>query len=733
MESPDKASHPTYCANDSFRLYMSCFLCCDCATRLYLYMPEVLQRLPKPERLSIPVAGRTLLASTRRWAEPLLEAHKQLRYFLSQQVSGDTLESAYKHGYSLLHFGVTHQPNHNELTSLSSSALILNWLTGRAVGALKQDSSISEAEHWYFGLRPDGPKLSDVLPQHLQTSVLAPLIKLDYGEEFLDILPYAAEVFETSEEILRAYGPSRKSKRAAGVFYTPSDVSDYVVEFLVNKGAQDAHDIGQLTWFDPACGTGAFLLSVLYRVSQENKLCPGATALNYAAKCLYGTDVSPIALQSAAYIVVLASMRQALREPGSLKRSLSIFGRNLLVIDATKISNRKDLGALFSGLALGANFVVSNPPYVRRKANRPKQQGSLFLTEKEDDEESESLYLQFVRMMPQLSVEKGGGGAMVVPLSIACNTRQEFHRVRQMMWCGGEWHLAHYDRTPDSLFGDDVKTRNSIIFYSQETHGEGRVNTTELLRWNSRSRASLFDKVHFSAVPKIYRNSIIPKIGDELGQELLTKLYQQPTATLSTSIMRVNSYSSDSKALLRNANTAYNWLPFELVTSEPVTSSFAKYHYWASSVPGGATLVFSLLHSRFAYWLWRVWGDGFHLTDQFILSLPLSPSVLSRDAQLNLKTLGSRLWEAMQENKVISKNAGVESISYCPYLSVDILDSIDREIAMAYKLPTAAVAYLKGFITKTIVAGRDAEMEVNPALRKWLNKEEKHEAHFAGN
>jgi methylase of polypeptide subunit release factors len=696
-------------------------------------MPELLQRLPKSERLSIPKAGLTLLASTRRWAEPLLNAHKQLQSFLHKEVDSSVLLATYENNYSFLQFDVAHRPTSGDLISLSSSAMIFNWLIGRATGNLNPEASISEAEHWSLGFNIDKPVLSDELPQHIQTLVLAPLIDLDYSQPFLDILPYAAEVFETSEEILRAYGAARKSKRAAGVFYTPSDVSDYLVDYLVTNYARDVSDLREVTWLDPACGTGCFLLSVLYRVSQEKNISPGEAALEYAAKSLYGIDVSPIALQSAAYIIVLSSMQFTLREAGSLRRSLSLLGKNLLVADATQIRSREELGSLSSSLMSGVDFVISNPPYTRRKTNKPAQQSALFSTEKKEEKESESLYLHFVKMMPLLSSKKVGGGGMVVPLSIAYNTRQEFNQVRQLMWSDGEWHLAHYDRTPDSLFGDDVKTRNSIIFFSQERKGDERVYTTELMRWSSRSRASLFNEIHFSSVPKIYQSNIIPKIGDELGQQLLTQIYQKYQVPLSNSLMRVNSCLGYSEGLLRTANTAYNWLPFELVTKAPSSDSFMRYRYWAAHTPEDSPLIFSLLQSRVAYWLWRVWGDGFHLTDHFILSLPLSTSSLSEGAKCKLKTLGASLWAEMQKNKIISMNAGVESTSYCPYLSVNILDDIDEVIAVEYSLPQGSLTYLRDFIKRTIVAGREDEVKVNPALRKWLNKEQQNETHFTGN
>jgi methylase of polypeptide subunit release factors len=692
-------------------------------------MPQPLKRLPESERLSIPIAGRTLLSSTRLWAEPLLKAYQQLQIFIGQEINGELLSKTYKQHYSFLRFDSGHSPTPNDSISLSSAALILNWLVGQSTGCLKADSTLSEAERWCLGPEAGTFLLSENLPAHVQSSVLSPLANLDYGPTFLDILPYAAEVFETSEEILKAYGVSRKSKKAAGIFYTPSDVADYVISRLANAQSNETEH----TWLDPACGTGCFLLSALYKAAERKELPPGGAAFNFAVNSLYGVDISPVALQSAAYTIVLATMQDGLKEAGSLRRCLSLFGKNLIVTDATRLKSKKDLGSLSPSLTIGVDFIVSNPPYVKRKTSGSEYQGSLFSDENGGEEESESLYLRFIRMMPLLSSERVGGGGMVVPLSIAYNTRQEFQRIRQNMWSKGEWHLAHYDRTPDSLFGDDVKTRNTIVFFSQEEGACGKIKTSDLLRWNSRSREKLFAEIRFSSVPQVFRNRIIPKIGDDLGQELLIQINRRSTASLGKTLTRLTADTSFTEGLLRNSSTAYNWLPFELVTDVPTGDSFTRYRYWASQIPEESKIIFSLLQSRIAYWLWRVWGDGFHLTDQFVLSLPLSPVSISAPIKSRLETLGTNLWAEMQGNKVTSRNAGVVSTSYCAYLSEGILDEIDEAIIAEYNLPSESLSYLKTFIERTIVAGREDEIKVNPALRKWLNKEERHEAHYAGN
>jgi len=138
---------------------------------------------------------------------------------------------------------------------------------------------LTDAEFWYSGGNDGKQLISKTLRADRQDWVLESLRGLDYDFQFLDILPYAVEVFETSKELIKEFGHERKSKRAAGVFYTPSDLSDYIVEQAYSLHANKSQDFINFTWLDPACGTGVFLVSVLYQVAGARGIRPGADVL----------------------------------------------------------------------------------------------------------------------------------------------------------------------------------------------------------------------------------------------------------------------------------------------------------------------------------------------------------------------------------------------------------------------------------------------------------------------
>jgi methylase of polypeptide subunit release factors len=580
---------------------------------------------------------------------------------------------------------------------------------------------LSEAEAWSHGPVSTSPCGNLTIVD--DDRILAPLRRLDYGPMFLDILPYACEVFETSEEVLKHLGGERVTKRRKGIFYTPSDVADYLVEETVNRQQPLTEDLKNLTWFDPAVGTGCLLQSVLYKIANSDFSLTADDAVLYSASRLFGTDVSPAALQSAVYgLIVLCHHGKAL-QASRLHEHLTLLRDNFALVDATTLNSREDLSRVFPALKNGASCLISNPPYSRALSSISAQ-ASLLDEQLTADKTGHSLYLRFLPLVAKLCNQERGSGAIVVPLSLAYSTHSQIKKSRvEMLATHGSWWLAHFDRTPDSLFGDDVKTRNTIVTFAREPDGRvGSMYSSDLIRWSSRSRESLFNNICYAPVSSLGINGVIPKTGTSFGQSLAKTLGRRKGRALGYSLNRINGFpSTAAEYCLRSATTAYNWLPVERL----VTAESAKYQYWKAETPLLASAAFAVLHSRISYWLWRVWGDGFHLTDRFITSLPFALGDWSLTIQTKLADLGDSLWSLMLTNQLVSKNAGVERISYCPYNGWDIIGEIDRVLVSTLDLPSQTTDYLDDYVSRNIVAGRDNEISSNPALRRWNSSGER--------
>lgn len=233
----------------------------------------------------------------------------------------------------------------------------------------------------------------------------------------------------------------------------------------------------------------------------------------------------------------------------------------------------------------------------------------------------------------------------------------------------------------------------------------GVIKSTYLHRWNSRNRDNLFDSIGIVNLgPDIDITNGVPKVGDKLGLEMLKSIYSQRLGYLSEIIKK-----TEIRSHLTTKNTAYNWLPVELCLNEEPHNSSSTVNWMVTSDVASAPMVYAILNSRITYWFWRLWSDGFHLTDQFIYSLPFGIEFIRKLDKQTIEELGLTLWNYTKNELIVSKNAGIISYSYCPLKNYDLLDKIDDLLIETYGLPNTTLNYLKNYINQLIIAGREKE------------------------
>ena len=314
-------------------------------------------------------------------------------------------------------------------------------------------------------------------------------------------------------------------------------------------------------------------------------------------------------------------------------------------------------------------------------------------------------------MLLELPKKENCGGGMIVPLSIVASSKDIFKTLRKNIQNKkGIMEFWNFDRTPDSLFGDDVKTRNTIFFFnsSNASQEHSRVRSTYLHRWNSRKRESLFDTISISELSKdLDIADGVPKVGDSFGVDILTKIKHTNSGNL-TEVLQVTHHNSE----IFTKPTAYNWLPIELNSASDKSQLQGKISWATNSKDYSAPAIYAVLNSRLTYWLWRVLSDGFHLTNQFIYNLPFGKQFFENSDEVKLTKLGLKLWSETKEEPILTKNAGIESISYCPLKSVDVLNEIDQIVLGFFGFSPTTENYLKTFIHQLIVAGREDEASI---------------------
>jgi hypothetical protein len=707
-------------------------------------------------RLSEPKPGRTVWTAILKWTMPLAASYLEL-----------TNDSAHIAPELIRRYGCAYSPtlpvnqfetlDEREALSLASSALLHVWMIHRRVSG--SPSTFREAELWFFGERSKTIGLSFASEAWPSKSAPAGLYDLNYTAEFDDVFPYVVEVFETRQaDSFR----NRAFKRNIGLYYSPSDVTDYMVREVLALRRTSHRTLSEITCIDPACGSGVFLRALLNAISRYSPIRDGEK-LNATTR-LYGLDTSMHAIQSCAFTLLLDCIDDVDRIGLVPWHAWQMIRGNLWVGDSTRISGlgatdpshsariaklREEarsnvangywndtqassrtpitppirramyLGDIFGEAANGFDIIIGNPPYSGTSAR-----GSQLTFDGNPTggrETQRGYYLPFVEMMWKFAKGDYSTSSMILPLSIAYHTGSDFFKLREnMQKIPGTWRFEFFDRTPDSLFGDLIKTRNCVVFAEiGSAYSQTRIATTPLIRWNSRNRDELFDHIRSVIVHDHFSiKGCIPKLGSELEIDAYRKLRSSLSSSSVGEMLSGVHAPLHRHTVMSNTlyfySTAYNWLPiFRHFPSRHIST---RSDFRASELlcedPEEADFLFGVLSSRVSYWLWRVEGDGFHLNKTFILSLPFHRSRFSRARYAEIVELSRDLWKQIQHYPVKKVNAGRPCVNYRPYACKGILDLLDINILESYGVSKEFSTVLTQYVMDIVVAGRDEELKL---------------------
>jgi hypothetical protein len=378
------------------------------------------------------------------------------------------------------------------------------------------------------------------------------------------------------------------------------------------------------------------------------------------------------------------------------------------------------LSALFSEARNGFNALVGNPPYAPL-GQRPDYQSlasDYTCLARGKAAARENCYPLFIEMMWRLTVSGNSAAAFVTPLSIAFHGGTQYEDCRHgMYWRGGKWQFAFFDREPHALFGEEVKTRNAILFRLESTSTPKRgepadIETGPLRKWTSRTRRSLFDSIDFTPLEAINITARIPKLRGLQQSHAFAQLRKLPGRLPSwcTKLMTCEPLEACSSAALPRVfvgGTAYNFLnvyrAFTLDGRSPYPLSESSIHCLHFRREQEAQAAFAILSSRLVFWLWHVMGDGFHVAAWLFEELPFVRNSFT-DAQFEqLTALGAALWAQVQQHRIVSVNGGKQTIAFRPLALNQERDAIDQILIQAVGLPSAFAGELCDFVLQTVV------------------------------
>ena len=666
---------------------------------------------------SVAVAGRPFTTEASRWSGGLLQAEETIYEALAEPMDlPSALEKPGPHNDSALLLSSRER---------ASRRLIAAWVCGVLLGELGRDSSLTDAECWFAGTTA----ATTGIPASVLNRAQAVLAELVNREGALEMLPYALDPIphEYRRNVVNGNGSgaARTVRKRRGSFYTPTDVTEHIVSAALSHANPELPP----RVLDPALGTGVFLRATL------KELLERSYSADEAISCLHGIDIDECAVDMAAFVLLVDFVLASQSPMGTIAfdiwwqiRCQLLAANSLVVLDGLGLENR-----LFQGDSrpvgwLGERFdvIVGNPPYARLGEDADLDNLASRFLSFESASSSTDMYLGFVELLcSQLRPE--GAGALVVPMSVGYSTTSPVRRLREAaLQSNGRWTFEFFDRTPDALFGDDVKQRTAIV--ARHACQGRQLITSPIMRWASSNRQGLFDRIPHVELGSHSFLDGVPKIGSCTQATVYRSLKPSSDSLGSQAIgwQRVSAAEADGKiSSLYIAGTAYNWLnvyrtPASICSGvdNPTTSPLSEV---TLATPEEADATFALLSSRLIFWLWRVEGDAFHVPSGWLREIPTMGVLRDSLALAQLAEIGRSLWCAVVKNPIVSLNGGKTTQSYCPHAYPEILDLVDRVLLGAMGLPITFADELKQFVHEITTAGRsnDDDRGLQRALAAW--------------
>jgi Eco57I restriction-modification methylase len=355
----------------------------------------------------------------------------------------------------------------------------------------------------------------------------------------------------------------------------------------------------------------------------------------------------------------------------------------------------------------GFSCIVGNPPYGELPVGFEAQVSKSLFHGVPSANRSRNQYTKFASSLLHL-LRDGGFGAIVCPLGLAYHNSETKNLRREIQNQNRQWNFAFFDRSPDALFGDMVKTRNVVLYCSSSPSGSPEIRTTHLIRWIRPLRSKLWDRIHPICIgADVDICEFVPKVGSEVELDAW-KTIRSKQIYLLTSLLR-EGRAGDSN--LYCYSTAYNWLPF--FRSNP--ASFADERRNASPstrqytfhTPTDADFFYACLVSSLSFWLWTVESDGFHVTNGLVEKLPYAAGLFSPGSVRELAELGRAHDEIIRKFPIVKSNAGKQILNFNRHGAGAVVERIDSILIAAFGIPDQFAELLQNRVRDLIYAGRE--------------------------
>lgn len=465
-------------------------------------------------------------------------------------------------------------------------------------------------------------------------------------------------------------------RKETGSYYTPNDLANYIVansfihyyypelhnmysfnyclSYFVSKKKKCRDLLYKCTVFDPTCGAGDLLLSVLqFKFSLAYYINEELNNRNIYSiiRTIYGNDFNKTAIDS--FIKRVCIYIKRITDNDVQKNITNILKKNTTSIDYIK------------GVYLNSkkfDIIVGNPPYVEDNV----YDGII-------DEKYGNVYCNVIRNCFNNS---NNIISLIVPISYISTPRML--KIRNIVIQNNcSQIVSSYSDRPDCLFNDVHQKLNVLVI---KLNTDYSIYTTQYKYWYKDERFALFNN-NKTFKNRLLNDLFIPKIGNRIDCSIYKKVYKN-----NNSFYNLQNFENFDYPIYLNMRAAF-WI--KCFKSSSKSNEYNTYYFDKTK----QNFIYCVLNSSLFFWYWVTISDCWHITNKELSGFDFS--VCNYDSKV-FDTLSKKLEFKLNKTKkyIGSKQVDYE---YKHKLCKDIIDKIDIELAKVYGLTETELNYIINF------------------------------------
>jgi hypothetical protein len=255
-----------------------------------------------------------------------------------------------------------------------------------------------------------------------------------------------------------------------------------------------------------------------------------------------------------------------------------------------------------------------------------------------------------------------------------------------------------FDDRPGKLFDGLEHIRATIILNAKGPSPRCQILTTNLIRWPTETRPTLFPHLHYGQVTSMSISGSFPKASEPRLLSLLEKMWALPER-----VARV--YDPHAKHTVHYYRSPLYWIRamdfLPHFSSETARRSVHHFKDYPVSDPAAKAMVGCLINSTIFYIWFVAYGNGRNVTLRDIGSLPVPASLFSAKTERALLPLFKALMDDYRRHSKIRRRLdGVEFEEFFPGKSKHRMDQVDAELAPHFGLTPEELDYVINYDIK---------------------------------